>query len=152
MMEEQAVVLRVEHDQTYLEIVRRSPCGLCGQTRGCGVSIWGKLFGHRTEFRAANPIDAKTGDSVVVGIEEQALLRSALVAYGVPLLTVIAGALLGTWLVPAQDLAAVLGAAAGLVSGLAWLRIKSAQRRHDGRFQPVILRRAQDCGKGSCHV
>src|SRR3546814_10370195 len=57
-------------------VIRRTPCGLCGQTRGCGVSLWGKVFRHRPHiFRAANQVKARTGDLVIVGIEEQALLK-----------------------------------------------------------------------------
>ena len=59
-----------------LEIVRQTACGLCGQTRGCGNSLWGKLFGHKSaNFKAQNQINAKVGDHVIVGIDESALMK-----------------------------------------------------------------------------
>ena len=37
MIEESAIVVGLEQNAAMLEIVRRNPCGLCGQTRGCGI-------------------------------------------------------------------------------------------------------------------
>ncbi|TSA50414.1 MAG: Fis family transcriptional regulator [Nitrosomonadales bacterium] len=151
MIEEQAVVIRVDQDQAYLEIVRRSPCGLCGQTRGCGISLWGRLFGHRQSmFQASNGIAARAGDNVVVGVEEKALLASSLAVYGMPLLALLAGTALGTGLAPAaaaRDLYSVLGAVAGLLLGLLWLKGHAAGRGMDARYRPVILRHAEDCSR-----
>jgi sigma-E factor negative regulatory protein RseC len=147
MIEEQAVVLRVEHDKAYLEIVRRSACGLCGQTRGCGISVWGRLFGHRQSvFMANNQINAQTGDHVVVGVEEKALLASSLTAYGVPLLTLLSGTVIGVSMAPSlavRDMYSVAGAAVGLLLGLFWLKGHAAGQTMGARYTPVILRRAE---------
>ena len=75
MIEERAIILSLESqaDQSStatLEVVRKTACGLCGQTRGCGNSIWGKLLNHKSvNFTAQNNINAKVGDSVIVGID-----------------------------------------------------------------------------------
>ena len=51
------------------------------QTRGCGNSIWGKLFAHQsTAFKAQNRINAKVGDSVIVGINEKRIVKKCVVA------------------------------------------------------------------------
>lgn len=147
MIEEHAVVIRVERELALLEVVRRTPCGLCGQTRGCGISLWGKLFGHRGNvFRAVNGIGARQGDNVIVGVDERALLTSSLVAYGVPLFGVLIGALLGSVLggdAAPRDLYAVVGAAIGLALGLLWLKAHAAGHRLDPHYRPVILRRGE---------
>lgn len=149
MIEENAIVVGVEADIAMLEVVRRTPCGLCGQTRGCGISLWGKLLGHRDNiFKADNQIDAKIGDMVVVGIEEQALLLSSLTAYGVPLLAMFLGAVLATALsstelvneVGRADRNAVIGAVLGLVAGLFWVKGHNAGRGLGKGYRPVILR------------
>ncbi|HQR51439.1 MAG TPA: SoxR reducing system RseC family protein [Methylophilaceae bacterium] len=144
MIEEQAIVVGIERDQALLEIVRNKPCGLCGQTRGCGISIWGRLLGHRNSvFRAANQINARVGDSVVVGVDEKALLAGSLAVYGAPLFLLLAGAGMGSYLAPPQgsvDAYALVGAFAGLVIALLWLRAHAAGRAPDARFRPVILR------------
>ena len=152
MIEEHAVVVGVEHELALLEVVRRSSCAMCGQTRGCGISLWGRLFGHRNNiFRAVNQIGVKQGDSVIVGVDERALLRSSLAAYGIPLLTLLIGALFGNALggenAP-RDLYAVIGAATGLVLGLLWLKAHASGRGLDPRYRPVILR-TNDSGASS---
>ena len=146
MIEEQAVVVGIERDQALLEIVRNKPCGLCGQTRGCGVSLWGRLLGHRNNvFRADNHIHAETGDGVVVGIDEQALLSGSLLVYGVPVLSVLAGAGLAASLAGSSELRdgyAILGALLGLILALLWLRGHAAGAGLSARYRPIILRRA----------
>jgi len=150
MIEENAIVVGLEQNAAMLEIVRRTPCGLCGQTRGCGISLWGRLFGHRKNiFKAVNQINAKVGDSVIVGIEEQALLISSLMVYGIPLIAMLAGALLVGGIFAGDsnhvnpghaDFYAAMGAIAGLIIGLLWLKGHAAGRSMDARYQPVILR------------
>ncbi len=144
MIEERAVVVGIDGEQALLEIVRSRPCGLCGQTRGCGISMWGRLLGHRGNvFRAENRINARAGDWVVVGIEEQALLAGSLAVYGVPLALLLAGAVLGGVLLPASfgaDVRSLAGAAAGLLLGLLWLRGGASGRGLPARCRPVILR------------
>lgn len=147
MIEEQAVVIRVDGARAHLEIERSRPCGLCGATRGCGVSLWGRLFSSkRSGISAVNDLHAQVGEHVIIGVQEGALLASSMTAYVVPLLLVCAGALLGASLASsraASDFYSVAGAVAGLVSGLAWVRFYTAGRRKDGRYQPVMLRRAE---------
>jgi sigma-E factor negative regulatory protein RseC len=145
MVEERAVVVRVEADVAHLEIERGRPCGLCGSTRGCGVSLWGRLFGsHARAFTVDNVLGAAVGERVVVGLDESLLLRGALRAYLVNALLVCLGGVCGASLADApalRDGYAVAGALAGLLLGLAWLRF-SSDRGRVGGFRPVMLRRA----------
>ena len=143
MVEEQAIVVDLKDEMAMLEVIRRKPCGLCGQTRGCGVSMWGRLFRHRPRiFKALNRIDAKVGDFVIVGVEEQALLRSSLLVYGVPLLALLAGAIIASlgWGGEHRDASALIGAVLGLVVGLLWVKGHTTAHTFDSRYQPVILR------------
>ena len=152
MIEEIAVVVETDGDKALLEIVRSKPCGLCGQTRGCGLSLWGGLLGHRNRvFHASNEIGARTGDSVVVGIDEKALLAGSLAAYGVPLLFLIAGAAMGGALLPAAmhaDARSGAGAVVGLVLGLLWLKGHTTGRGPQSGCRPRILRPAASCASG----
>lgn len=149
MIEEQAVILSLETPANQpditlatLEIERKTACGLCGQTRGCGNSIWGKLFAHQSSaFKAHNRIQAQIGDSVIVGIEEKSLLISALLLYIVPLVTMMIAAILALqW--SGTDLGAMLGAVFGLVIGLLWVKGYTASSRYLMLQQPEILRLA----------
>lgn len=124
-----------------LEIERKTACGLCGQTRGCGNSIWGKLFAHQsTAFKAQNRINAKVGDSVIVGINEKALVKSALLLYILPLATLLIGAILATQLFADTNGNAMLGALVGLVLGFVWVKGHTMSSSYFKLQQPVILR------------
>lgn len=151
MIEEHAVILSLDevNDKNQsgktcsiatLEIVRKSACGLCGQTRGCGNSIWGKLFNHQSaHFTAQNDIDAKVGDSVIVGIDETALMKGALLLYIAPLVTMMLGAILSQKIY-GSDAAAMLGALAGLTAGFVWIKGHMEGRAYYQQHQPKILR------------
>ena len=92
MIEEQAVVIKASKDRVTLEVVRSQPCGLCGQVRGCGNSIWGKIFSHQSgHIETRNNLNAKLGDTVILGIDETLMLKSSLMLYGVPLLAMFLG-------------------------------------------------------------
>jgi len=152
MIEERAVILSLEnqsddtksHSVATLEIERKTACGLCGQTRGCGNSIWGKLFAHQSSaFKAQNRINAKVGDSVIVGINEKALVKSALLLYILPLATMLIGAILTSHF-RQTDASAMLGAVIGLALGLLWVKGHTMSSSYFRLQQPVILRLASN--------
>ena len=92
MIEEQAIVIKASKESVTLEVVRSKPCGLCGQVRGCGNSIWGKIFSHQSgHIETRNNLNAKLGDIVILGIDETLMLKSSLMLYGVPLLLMFLG-------------------------------------------------------------
>jgi positive regulator of sigma E activity len=78
-------------------------------------------------------------------VSESGLLRGSLAVYACPLAGLFIGALAGHYLGDGgihqyADLWELLGAAAGLTAGLAWLKRFSHATGRDARYQPVILR------------
>jgi len=149
MIEEYAVVVEKKGAQVMLEIERRTACGLCGQKRGCGNATWGKLLGHSSHsFIAENPVNATVGNSVIVGIDEHAVLHSAFYLYVVPLIGLFLGTVLSDYFFSSQ-IYVVFGATAGLLIGFLW--VKRHLIGHDksgvaygGKYKAVILRFADD--------
>jgi sigma-E factor negative regulatory protein RseC len=132
MIETPARVVRVEGATAWVRVESPASCGACGG-KGCGSSLYARLLHPREpEYPVANPIAAEAGEAVVVGIEDGAVLRGVAKAYGLPLLLLLAGALLGArW----GELAAVLGGLVGLLLAAGWL----ARQREEA--MPAILRR-----------
>lgn len=132
MIENTARVVRTEGELAWVTAESPSSCGACGG-KGCGSSMFVRMLHPREpEYPVMNPISAEAGETVVVGIEDGALLRAAISGYLVPLLLLLLGALLGgTW----GEAQAVAGAAAGLSAAVIWLRRRRAVPA------PVILRR-----------
>lgn len=122
MIEEQAIVVRIDGSHAFLEVERSKPCGLCGTSTGCGLSLWGRLFaGRHGHFSVDNSLGLAVGERVVVSMEEGALVTGALAMYLVPVLMLCAGAFVGAGLGVSRmqsDLFAAAGAVAGLSGGL----------------------------------
>ena len=124
MIEEQAVVIKASKEHVTLEVVRTKPCGLCGQVRGCGNSIWGKIFSHQSgHIETRNDLNAKLGDIVILGIDERLMLKSSLMLYGVPLLLMFLGMLLANSFAKEMvELYTLIGAVTGLVLGIVMIK------------------------------
>lgn len=144
MIEEHAIIIAQADTQATLELERRTACGLCGQKRGCGNATWGKLLGHGShQFNADNPINANVGDSVVVGIDESAVLNTAFFLYVVPLITMLASASIIEYFFD-NEFYVMLSAASGLAIGFLWVKgyLIGSGKAYSKKYQAVILRHA----------
>jgi sigma-E factor negative regulatory protein RseC len=124
MIEEQAIVIKASKERVTLEVVRSQPCGLCGQVRGCGNSIWGKIFSHQSgHIETHNKLNAKLGDIVILGIDETLMLKSSLMLYGVPLLLMFLGMLIANSLAHEMvEFYTLVGAILGLSLGVVMIK------------------------------
>jgi sigma-E factor negative regulatory protein RseC len=145
MIEESARVIRLEGEYAWVETQRKSVCGSCSANKGCGTSVLGKVLGQRRSYvRVLNPVEAKLGEEVVVGLGERAFVTGSLAVYAIPLLALLLGAIAGDWLAGLyqwSDIAAVAGGLGGLAAGFVWLWLFARRVGGDSRYQPVILRR-----------
>ena len=92
MIEEEAIVISQKDGFAELDVIRTKPCGLCGKTQGCGNSIWGKVFSfQKRKIQIRNKINAKVGEKVKLVIEDNYLLKSSLLLYGLPLFFLFTG-------------------------------------------------------------
>jgi sigma-E factor negative regulatory protein RseC len=143
MIEEQGTVVGLKGEWAVVEPSTSGGCSSCSSSGGCGTASLARFFGQRKQQHyAQNPINARTGDQVVMGLEEKALLSSSLLMYLVPLLAMILGAIIfssgfGDSL-PGTDGAELLGAAMGLAAGLGLAKLLSFRMRK--RLYPIITR------------
>jgi len=148
VIEQRATVVAVEGGTAWVAAPRRGACARCARLTsrggGCGAGLWARALGVRpTCMRAENPVGARVGDQVVVGLEEAALLRGSALLYLLPLAALLAGALAGQALAGMGgegEAGALAGGAAGLAAALAWLRRRGGRLALDPRWRPVILR------------
>lgn len=137
MTEIRAVVRSLDGEFAVVE-VELGGCGRCHETGGCGGQhLTQALCTSPKTYRVANPLGAAIGDAVQVGIPDGAVRYSANLAYGVPILGVFAGALLGMQLY--GDSGAIVGGLLGLL--VAWLIVRNTARSgvENPRFQPQII-------------
>jgi len=123
VLEETATVVRVDDAGVWVETQRHSTCSGCAAEKGCGTATLSKVLGQRrTLLRVLSGQPLSVGDRVVVGIRESALVRGSFAVYAVPLLLLLAGAVMGTiggeqGLWSNAELASVLLGSGGLVAG-----------------------------------
>jgi sigma-E factor negative regulatory protein RseC len=146
MIEESGRVVAVEGDFAWIENERNAVCGGCAARKGCGTSAIASVLGQRRmRLRVVNRINARVGDTVVVGISESGLVRGSLAVYAAPLAGLFAGALAGHFagtqlLASGPDLMAIGGALAGFLVALFWLKRFSRTTATDDAYQAVVLR------------
>jgi sigma-E factor negative regulatory protein RseC len=147
VIEETGQVVDVQGAFAWVESERSGSCGSCAVNKGCGTGALAKVMGNRrVRLRVLNRIEARIGDQVVIGVSESGLLRGSLAVYAAPLSGLFAGTLAGYALASSlypewpADPAAIAGALAGFVAGLAWLRGFSRRTATNPAYQPVVLR------------
>ncbi|HHM05180.1 MAG TPA: Fis family transcriptional regulator [Gammaproteobacteria bacterium] len=144
MIEQGAVVIALEEDLAWVETGRERACGACSANKACGAGLFSKALRIKSpRLRVVNRLRAKVGDEVVIGIDEQALLRASFAAYFMPLVFLLVFALAGEFLgrpLGFSDGWSALAGLLGLMLGFAWLRRHSHRLRRDPRYQPVVLR------------
>ncbi|MEE8380204.1 MAG: SoxR reducing system RseC family protein [Gammaproteobacteria bacterium] len=150
MIEEYAQVVGFEDDDIWVETQRKSACGQCSANKGCGTAVLSKVLGNkRSRVRVLNPKAMKVsiGDEIVVGIEEQALVRGSLAIYMAPLLALFLFGLLGGVLADQfnmvkPDTLVIIFSLFGLALGFMWVKRFSGVISNDPRYQPVLLHHA----------
>jgi sigma-E factor negative regulatory protein RseC len=147
MIEETGQVIAVDGLHAWVTTQRRGACGHCAQHEACGTARVAHLFEKPSApIQVANPLQARPGDQVVIGMDEGAFLRAVILLYGIPLCGLIGGALLGQWLaqhstILAMEPASLISGLLGLSMGLAWVRRRT--RNHaQATGVAVILRYA----------
>lgn len=145
MIEETVEVVAIEDDVLILEAQRKSACQSCAVKKGCGTSVLSKTLGKKvTQFRVENTADARIGDSLIVGIPENALLKGSVIVYFLPLVALFASAMAADWLLPQsmslRDLWVASSGIAGLFAGVGLCRVLLRSQSSESMV-PVILRK-----------
>ena len=144
MIEELAVVVKIENHQVWVESGQTSGCGGCQQKASCTTNAIGSVL-KKKSVPVDCDIQLKTGDEVVVAIDENLLLRASLLLYLMPLIALFTGAGIADWILPDNGQYADLWiAGSALLSFLLslWL-INKAQRLLILNYyaRPVVIRK-----------
>ena len=112
-------------------------CAACSDGRGCGALALASLFGRpaRTIVEVPRPPgqECRIGDEVCVSISEATVLRLSVLAYLLPVVSLILGAWLGDRIAPpaAADFWSAAGSVLGLAAAVTILRLSEYIGRQD---------------------
>ena len=136
MIEDIGKVVRLEGGNAFVEVERTSACARCGLQEVEG------LVAGKPVFMALNSAKANMGEMVKVRVQSVAYLKATAFIYGIPILFLLLGALLGIYLarkfgISSDTLSALLGMA-GLIIGIVILFLfrKRGTRKE---YIPVIV-------------
>ncbi|WP_445396391.1 SoxR reducing system RseC family protein [Zobellella sp. An-6] len=139
MIEEVAIVVAVGEGGVEVASFSKSACGQCRQNSQCGTGLVSNaLPGREHRFFIATELELKVGERVRIGIPEQSLITSALLLYLLPLLLLLAGALLAGIGLGAGDGGTLLGATLGGGTGF-WLSSRLSRRGGRALSEPVLI-------------
>ena len=142
-------MVRVDGDRVWFEPEQTTSCGHCASSAVCGTGANGiGSVASRIELRRFsldNPAGLRVGERVVVGVDDRALIKAALTAYALPLLTALTAGGLAQG-VAGDDLVTLAAMVVGLFFGLAGARIAARRLAARGELAPRFLRRAAPSG------
>lgn len=169
MIEEQAVVAKIEGDYVWVQTQRKSSCGHCSAKNSCGTHVLSKILGNKTpQVRCRNALaqsvgtksvgknctqkestenivnSLKKGDQVIIALEESAVLRGSFLIYFLPLVMMIASGGFAVYLASfiwqeGTDLLCVLASLLGLIVGLYVSQHLAKDKKH--KFEPLLIRK-----------
>lgn len=88
MLEQQALVTHIDEQIVFIKSLQDSACGHCLQRQSCATTHYAHLLPNR-EMALSSPLPLQAGDKVIVGIEENQLLRASLIMYLLPLVVML---------------------------------------------------------------
>ncbi|MFC3149576.1 SoxR reducing system RseC family protein [Litoribrevibacter euphylliae] len=138
MVEESGLIVAVEDDRVWVETIRSSACDSCKAQKGCGHGLINKATsGQRFRLDVQrNGIAAKVGDTALIGIPEDSILKASLIGYLLPivLLLLFSGTAKLLW----GELPSILSGLLGLGLGFFLVRYLGNSERLGGG--PQLLR------------
>ena len=144
MIEQVAHVQAIDQTSVWLDTLRLSTCNSCSMKSGCGQRLMNQATDckrSRIELPIPQYMTLNVGDEVVLGIPQKAFIKASVLTFAMPLVWMLACALLAQWLTLSEP-ATVVAALLGLGLGLLFLRWYSQSEAvlASNQWQPVILR------------
>jgi len=145
MVEEKAMVVAIEGTNALLQTQRRSACQSCSVKQGCGTSVLAKVVGRRSsQILVVNTLEASVGDQVMIGINDNALVKGSLLIYALPLILLLVGAVLGELWAHAYgfntELMSIVSGVVGFALAMALIRYSLYKTQFKNEIQPHMLR------------
>jgi len=145
MIEELAQVIAIKNEDITVESTVKSSCSGCKQVDNCGSGQIAKAFPQKKlSVTITSGLPVKLGDTVLIGLSEELLLKSAWQVYIWPLIGLISGAFIGQWLmdygfVSHEIFAIILAAIVGYI-GFYSARAQQNKIANCPQWAPTILK------------
>ena len=140
MNEEVGIVKEIRNERALVVTDRQSMCGECAAKSYCHTLGGGKEM----VAEALNPIDAKPGDTVKIGIPSGTVAKASFVVYMIPAIGLVGGAAVGYYTGKSYgidfNLSTLIGCLAGLGIAMIVVRLLSNVLSRRPSYQPEIIK------------
>ena len=138
MIEEEGIVAEVHGSSAKVEILKKSACEKCAASGTCHP-------GDQELMEADNPLGAVKGQKVMVVVAPQLYLKASIILYGIPMVAMVSGAILGKNAAIAltgeanSDLWAFIAGMICLVISFYFIRLYNNKVEKTREYKPVIV-------------
>ena len=130
-------IIELSGKKAKVSLPRKEGCASCGK---CAFAAGGKNM----LLEAENDAGGRPGDKVEVNIPSRDPLQASLLIFGLPLLALLVGAIVGYWIFQSfgadPNLGAILFSAVGLVSVFLWVRSRERKRSSTSNGRVAVIR------------
>jgi sigma-E factor negative regulatory protein RseC len=138
MIEETGIVQKTEGIMATVLVQKRGACEGCKATGTCEMTQEGMVI------EALNPVQAKPGQTVSISITPISYLKGTMLVYGLPMVALIAGAVIGKNISDKffesfnSDLSAAIVGFAAFFAAFMFARVWSSKAEGRTEHKPVI--------------
>ena len=143
---ENAKVIAVESEYAWVETIQNSTCTTCSAKSACGQRLLNSVFKGKRHYVKVSIMHLDeavyVSDEVELTVDDNVILLGALWVYGLPLIFMLAGALMGSQYiyVPSPDLPAIAGTLLGSIIAFVIVAIHGRSLRNNPKFMPQLSR------------
>lgn len=144
MLEESAVIYKIENNDVWVETQRQSTCGSCAAKSGCGSAALSEVLGRKrstVKVLVDDPNALEVGQAVDVELATGSFLRGSMAVYALPLMILLLCAGLGQSV--AGEPGAIVGFGLSVLLSVAWLRHFNRRAQQNTDYQPKIQNTAR---------
>ncbi|WP_242822239.1 SoxR reducing system RseC family protein [Peptoanaerobacter stomatis] len=135
-MKELGEVIRIEGKNAIVRVNRSNACGTC---TACSMGMENKKF---IELTVSNTVNASEKDIVELDMETPNILLAAFIMYGIPLISMLFGVMLGYYVLFKENvLASVISAFVFLIISFVAIRLNEEKIKASSKFFPTISRK-----------
>ncbi len=139
MATEQGIIIKTTGPHAWVRTERSNSCKGCSSRESCN-SVG---TGNEMEVEAINEAGAKAGDRVLISLETASLVKVLFVIYIVPILAMLAGALIGQKAAPLfsmdESLAAVICSFLFFFMAFRIIKVKGNKMAENKAYKPIIV-------------
>lgn len=141
MPREEGIVIEVSPEGALVRVKKPDACHGCPSDKLCHMGGTGER-----EVFARNPVHAAKGERVEVEVRDRLLLKASFIVYLFPVIGLLAGGLIGKWVVGrfglqiSQDTGAVIGGITCLLMVFFLIKLRSRARSSMELYRPIIVK------------